>query len=292
MPAGSRPRCRIVSSDVDVHPGANDKWGVGFLINTVPYAGGRSAGSLAWAGIDNTFYWIDPKRQICGVLMMQFLPFVDREAVGHVGRIRESGLRGVMNLREWFDQTFASRPNEIGLEWDGAAYTFGEIDARSNRMARALRRPRARERRPPVRLSRELGRDDRSVSRLHQAGRDFRSHQHPVSRPRDVAHPLRCRAEAVASPQSDLPALLAEATAQSGEVFPAVGAGRRRHPPRWSTLPEPPASPKAPCSPTTISPRTRSNLIRRWQITSGAIAFCSPCRCFTSTRSATACTAG
>ena len=43
-----------------------------------------------------------------------------------------------MNLRKWFDLTFADRPNEIGLEWAGSEYTFGEIDARSNRMARAL----------------------------------------------------------------------------------------------------------------------------------------------------------
>ena len=71
-----------VSSDVDFHPGFTDKFGYGFLINTTAYDGGRSAGSLAWAGIDNTFYWIDPQRQICAVLMMQFLPFVDHEAVG------------------------------------------------------------------------------------------------------------------------------------------------------------------------------------------------------------------
>ena len=70
------------SSDVDVHPGAIDKWGLGFLINETPYAGGRSAGSLAWAGLANTFYWIDPKRSLCAVLMVQFLPFVDKEAVG------------------------------------------------------------------------------------------------------------------------------------------------------------------------------------------------------------------
>jgi CubicO group peptidase (beta-lactamase class C family) len=70
------------SSDVDIQPGFAEKWGLGFLINTTPYAGGRSAGSLAWAGLYNTFYWIDPKRSLCAVLMMQFLPFVDREAVG------------------------------------------------------------------------------------------------------------------------------------------------------------------------------------------------------------------
>jgi len=71
-----------ISSDVDIQPGFPEKWGLGFLINTTGYAGGRSAGSLAWAGLFNTFYWIDPKRDLCAVLLMQFLPFVDREATG------------------------------------------------------------------------------------------------------------------------------------------------------------------------------------------------------------------
>jgi CubicO group peptidase (beta-lactamase class C family) len=70
------------SSDVDVQPGYAEKWGYGFLINTAPYPEGRSAGSLAWAGLMNTYYWIDPKRNRCAVLMMQYLPFVDKEAVG------------------------------------------------------------------------------------------------------------------------------------------------------------------------------------------------------------------
>ena len=74
-----------LSSEVDVHPGFIDKWGLGFLINTTPYPGGRSAGSLAWAGIYNTFYWIDQPRGLCAVIMMQFLPFVDKEAVGLLG---------------------------------------------------------------------------------------------------------------------------------------------------------------------------------------------------------------
>jgi methyl acetate hydrolase len=74
-----------VSADVDMHPGAADKYTFGFLMNPVAYEGGRSAGSLAWAGIDNTFYWIDPKRGVCAVIMMQFLPFVDPQAVGLLG---------------------------------------------------------------------------------------------------------------------------------------------------------------------------------------------------------------
>src|SRR3954468_2440776 len=43
-----------------------------------------------------------------------------------------------MNLRNWFDLTFTHRAEQEGLEWTGSVYTFGEIDARSNRMARAL----------------------------------------------------------------------------------------------------------------------------------------------------------
>jgi methyl acetate hydrolase len=85
----------LISSDVDVQPGHKEKWGLGFLINTDPYEGGRSAGSLAWAGIMNTFYWIDPKRSVCAVLLMQFMPFVDREATGLLGDFERAVYRSL-----------------------------------------------------------------------------------------------------------------------------------------------------------------------------------------------------
>lgn len=61
-------------------PGSLDKFGLGFAINTKPVEGGRSAGSLAWAGIYNTFFWIDPPRKTCAVILMQILPFSDDAA--------------------------------------------------------------------------------------------------------------------------------------------------------------------------------------------------------------------
>jgi methyl acetate hydrolase len=67
--------------DVTFHPGYIDGFGLGFLINSVAYPGGRSAGSLAWAGGWNTYYWIDPARAMCAVVMMQFQPFYDSDAV-------------------------------------------------------------------------------------------------------------------------------------------------------------------------------------------------------------------
>jgi CubicO group peptidase (beta-lactamase class C family) len=83
------------SSAVDIQPGHTEKWGLGFLINTTPYEGGRAAGSLAWAGLYNTFYWIDPKRRCCGVILMQFLPFVDKEAVGMLDEFEKAVYRNV-----------------------------------------------------------------------------------------------------------------------------------------------------------------------------------------------------
>jgi len=58
-------------------PGSLDKFGLGFAINSKAVEGGRAAGSLSWAGIFNTFFWIDPSRKTCAVILMQTLPFSD-----------------------------------------------------------------------------------------------------------------------------------------------------------------------------------------------------------------------
>jgi CubicO group peptidase (beta-lactamase class C family) len=66
-----------MSNPVDLFPGMVKKWGLSFLINTEDAPTGRSAGSLAWAGLNNTYYWLDPHKQVAGVLMTQILPFAD-----------------------------------------------------------------------------------------------------------------------------------------------------------------------------------------------------------------------
>ena len=70
-----------LSNDVDLFPDSVDKFGLGFLINSDPVPDGRSAGSLAWAGMYNSYYWIDIKKGICGVLITQILPFYDADVV-------------------------------------------------------------------------------------------------------------------------------------------------------------------------------------------------------------------
>ncbi len=58
-------------------PGMSHGWGYGFALNGAPGHAGRSANSLLWSGLANCYYWIDPARQVAGVLMAQVLPFAD-----------------------------------------------------------------------------------------------------------------------------------------------------------------------------------------------------------------------
>jgi CubicO group peptidase (beta-lactamase class C family) len=71
----------VLSNDVDLFPGVQLRWGLGHMINIDPVPGGRRAGGLTWAGLLNTYYWIDPTMRLAGVIMMQILPFADRQAL-------------------------------------------------------------------------------------------------------------------------------------------------------------------------------------------------------------------
>jgi methyl acetate hydrolase len=70
-----------LTNDVDLYPDMDKKWGLSFVINTALTPQGRSPGSLAWAGLANTYFWIDPSRDVAGVILMQLLPFVDKKCL-------------------------------------------------------------------------------------------------------------------------------------------------------------------------------------------------------------------
>jgi methyl acetate hydrolase len=69
------------SNDAEFFPGMVKKWGLGFMISTAEVPGGRRAGSLAWAGLGNTYFWIDPVTGVAGVILMQLIPFADAKAL-------------------------------------------------------------------------------------------------------------------------------------------------------------------------------------------------------------------
>ncbi|HTT12468.1 MAG TPA: serine hydrolase domain-containing protein [Burkholderiaceae bacterium] len=69
-----------VTNDAEFFPGMRKTWGLGFMINTEVAPTGRSAGSLAWAGLANTYFWIDPARGVGGVYLTQLFPFADHKS--------------------------------------------------------------------------------------------------------------------------------------------------------------------------------------------------------------------
>jgi CubicO group peptidase (beta-lactamase class C family) len=82
------------SSDFSFVADGRDKWGLGFMITADSIPGKRSAGSLSWGGINNTYFWVDPTRGIAGVILMQFLPFADSKALA----VYDAFERGVYQL--------------------------------------------------------------------------------------------------------------------------------------------------------------------------------------------------
>ena len=74
------------SNDAEFFPGTAKRWSTAFMINEEEAPTGRSAGSLAWAGLGNTYFWIDPKRRVTGVILTQLLPFADTEVLRLFGR--------------------------------------------------------------------------------------------------------------------------------------------------------------------------------------------------------------
>ncbi|HEY3066235.1 MAG TPA: serine hydrolase domain-containing protein [Methylomirabilota bacterium] len=84
-----------LSNDVELFPGITKGWGLSFVINNEPSPTGRSAGSLAWAGLANTYFWIDRDRRVCGVFASQLLPFWDHTAIDLLGKF-ESAVYGAL----------------------------------------------------------------------------------------------------------------------------------------------------------------------------------------------------
>jgi len=84
-----------LSHDIELFPGMSKKWGLSFLINTQPAPTGRSAGSLAWAGLANTYFWIDRAKRVCGVFLSQLLPFYDPAAIDLFGKFETEVYRAL-----------------------------------------------------------------------------------------------------------------------------------------------------------------------------------------------------
>ena len=70
-----------LTNDAEFFPGVQKSWSLAFQINHAPCFTGRPAGTLMWAGLANSFYWIDLQNGVGGVFMSQVFPFADTGSV-------------------------------------------------------------------------------------------------------------------------------------------------------------------------------------------------------------------
>jgi len=70
-----------LTNDAEFFPGMPKNWGLSFMINEETAPTGRTPGSLAWAGLANTYFWIDQSKGIGGVYLTQVLPFAYNKAL-------------------------------------------------------------------------------------------------------------------------------------------------------------------------------------------------------------------
>jgi CubicO group peptidase (beta-lactamase class C family) len=70
-----------LSNDAEFFPGVAKTWGLSFQINEDKAPTGRPAGGLMWAGLANSYFWIDPTSGIGGVYLTQVLPFADKKSL-------------------------------------------------------------------------------------------------------------------------------------------------------------------------------------------------------------------
>lgn len=64
----------------------SQRFGFGVMIETRQHPGKREIGAYGWGGIVNTFFWVDPARDLAAVLMLQLAPFASRPAVEALDR--------------------------------------------------------------------------------------------------------------------------------------------------------------------------------------------------------------
>jgi len=70
------------SNNAEMFPGEAKSWGLTFQIHEEPGNTGRPPGTLSWAGLANSYFWIDRTNGVAGAYMSQILPFADPDSIG------------------------------------------------------------------------------------------------------------------------------------------------------------------------------------------------------------------
>ena len=88
-----------LSNDAEFFPGTPKSWGLTFMINDEDAPTGRPAGSLAWAGLANLYYWLDRRNGLAGFWATQVLPFADATSVVGYLDLETAAYAGLMEAQ-------------------------------------------------------------------------------------------------------------------------------------------------------------------------------------------------
>ena len=75
--------------DYDIYPNVEKHWGYSLLVNDEPIPQKREAGSGSWAGVLNTYFWMDPTSDLAGVFLAQVLPCYSPNLLDAFGSFEE-----------------------------------------------------------------------------------------------------------------------------------------------------------------------------------------------------------
>jgi methyl acetate hydrolase len=78
-----------VCNDI-VAPPVRRSWGLGFELVLEDLPGMRRAGTGAWAGLTNCYFWLDRASGLAGVLLTQILPFFDERVLGRLQEFEQA----------------------------------------------------------------------------------------------------------------------------------------------------------------------------------------------------------
>ena len=70
-----------LTNDAEFFPGIPKSWSLAFQINHEATPTGRPAGGMMWAGLANSYYWVDQTTGLAGVYMTQIFPFADSKSL-------------------------------------------------------------------------------------------------------------------------------------------------------------------------------------------------------------------
>ena len=68
------------ANDSEFFPGMKKSWSLAFQINHESTDIGKPAGGLMWAGLANSYFWIDQSTGLAGVYATQIFPFADEKS--------------------------------------------------------------------------------------------------------------------------------------------------------------------------------------------------------------------